>query len=110
MKVLVIGSGGREHAIVWKLSQSGHVDRIYCCPGNTGIAEIAECIDVSPDDFDALIDFVKYEWIDLTIVGPEELLSKGIVNAFEKEDCRIFRPERRCRTTWIKQGFLQKTS
>jgi len=92
VKVLVIGSGGREHAIVWKLSQSGHVDKIYCCPGNTGIAEIAECIDVSPDDFDTLIDFVKYEWIDLTIVGPEELLSKGIVNAFEKEDCRILGP------------------
>src|SRR4030043_1276240 len=94
MKVLVIGSGGREHAIVWKLSQSRYVDKIYCCPGNAGIAEIAECIDVSPNDFDTLIDFVKYEWIDLTIVGPEELLSKGIVNAFEKEDCRILGPNK----------------
>ncbi len=94
MKVLVIGGGGREHAIVWKLSQSSHVDKIYCCPGNTGIAEIAECIDVSPNDFDTLIDFVKYEWIDLTIVGPKELLSKGIVNAFEKEDCKILGPNK----------------
>jgi phosphoribosylamine--glycine ligase len=94
VKVLVIGSGGREHAIVWKLSQSRHVDKIYCCPGNTGIAEIAECIDVRPNDFDTLIDFVKYEWIDLTIVGPKELLSRGIVNAFEKEDCRILGPNK----------------
>jgi phosphoribosylamine--glycine ligase len=94
MKVLVIGGGGREHAIVWKLSQSRHVNRIYCCPGNAGIAEIAECIEVSPLNFDALIDFVKYEWIDLTIVGSEEPLSKGIVDAFKKEGCRIFGPTR----------------
>jgi len=94
MKVLVIGGGGKEHAIVWKLSQSRHVDKIYCCPGNAGIAEIAECIDASPDDFDTLIDFVKYEWIDLTIVGPKKLLSKGIVNAFEKEDCKILGPNK----------------
>lgn len=91
MKVLVIGGGGREHAIVWKLSQSRHVDKIYCMPGNAGIAEIAECIDVN-DDFEALLDFVKYEWIDLTIVGPEAPLSKGIVDIFEKEGRRIIGP------------------
>lgn len=94
MKVIVIGGGGKEHAIVWKLFQSRHIDRIYCCPGNAGIAEIAECIDVSPNDFHALIDFVKYEWVDLTIVGSEELLSKGIVNVFEKEGCRILGPDK----------------
>ena len=94
MKVLVIGGGGREHAIVWKLSQSRHVDRIYCAPGNAGISEIAECIDAGSDNFDALIDFVKYEWIDLTIVGPEEPLSRGIVDAFEKEGRRILGPNR----------------
>lgn len=94
MKVLVIGGGGREHAIVWKLSKSKHVDRIYCAPGNAGIAEIAECIDVQPSDFNALIDFVKYEWIDLTIVGPEEPLSKGIVDIFEKEGRRILGPQK----------------
>lgn len=92
MKVLVIGSGGREHAIVWKLSQSRHVDKIYCCPGNAGIAEIAECIDVRQDDFQALLDFVKYEWVDMTIVGPEDPLSKGIVDLFEKEGRRILGP------------------
>jgi phosphoribosylamine--glycine ligase len=93
MKVLVIGGGGREHALVWKLSQSRHVDRIYCMPGNAGIAEIAECIDVN-NDFEALLDFVKYEWIDLTIVGPEDPLSRGIVDLFEKEGRRIIGPNR----------------
>jgi phosphoribosylamine--glycine ligase len=92
MKVLVIGGGGREHAIVWKLSQSPKVDKIYCAPGNAGISEIAECVDIDLNNFDALIDFVKYEWIDLTIVGPEEPLSKGIVDAFEKEGRRIVGP------------------
>lgn len=92
MKVLVIGGGGREHAIVWKLSQSRSVDKIYCCPGNAGIAELAECINVKQDDFQALLDFVKYEWIDLTIVGPEDPLSKGIVDLFEKEGRRILGP------------------
>jgi phosphoribosylamine--glycine ligase len=92
MKVLVIGGGGREHAIVWKLSQSRYVDKIYCTPGNAGIAEIAECIDVDSLDFDTLVDFVKYEWVDLTIVGPEDPLSRGIVDVFEKEGRRIVGP------------------
>ncbi len=92
MKVLIVGGGGREHAIAWKLSQSRSVDKIYCCPGNAGIAEIAECINVNQNDFNALLDFVKYEWIDLTIVGPEDPLSKGIVDLFEKEGRRILGP------------------
>lgn len=92
MKVLVIGGGGREHAIVWKLSQSDLVDKIYCLPGNAGIAEIAECVELSPGDFSSILDFVKYEWIDLTIVGPEEPLAKGIVNAFQKEGRKIVGP------------------
>ncbi len=92
MKVLIVGGGGREHAIAWKLSQSQKVDKIYCTPGNAGIAEIAECIEVAADDFEALLDFVKYEWIDLTIVGPEDPLSKGIVDVFEKEGRRILGP------------------
>ncbi|PKL50027.1 MAG: phosphoribosylamine--glycine ligase [Nitrospira bacterium HGW-Nitrospira-1] len=92
MKVLVIGGGGREHAIVWKLSQSKSVDKIYCCPGNAGIAGIAECINVNQNNFNALLDFVKYEWIDLTIVGPEDPLSKGIVDLFEKDGRKILGP------------------
>jgi phosphoribosylamine--glycine ligase len=92
MKVLVIGGGGREHAIVWKLSQSELVDRIYCMPGNAGIAEIAECVDISPGDFSSILDFVKYEWIDLTVVGPEDPLARGIVDAFQKEGRKIVGP------------------
>ncbi len=92
MKVLVIGGGGREHAIVWKLAQSRHVDKIYCAPGNAGIAETAECIDISISDFDELINFVRYEWIDLTIVGPEVPLSMGIADAFERGGRKILAP------------------
>jgi phosphoribosylamine--glycine ligase len=94
MKVLVLGGGGREHTIVWKLAQSKRVDRIYCAPGNAGISELAECIDINPSDYDSLLNFVKYEWVDMTIVGPEEPLSKGVVDAFEKDERRIMGPSR----------------
>lgn len=92
MKALVIGGGGREHALVSKLSLSRHIDKIYCCPGNAGISALAECIDINPADFKSLLDFVRYEWIDFTVVGPEEPLSKGIVDAFEKEGLKIVGP------------------
>ncbi|NOY64909.1 MAG: phosphoribosylamine--glycine ligase [Nitrospirae bacterium] len=95
MKVLVIGGGGREHAIVWKLAQTPRVDKIYCCPGNAGISDLAECVDLNMNDYDGLVDFVKYEWIDLTIVGPEDPLSKGIVDVFEKNDLKIVGPNRK---------------
>jgi phosphoribosylamine--glycine ligase len=94
MKVLVVGGGGREHALVWKLRQSPRVDKVYCAPGNAGIAEIAECIDIKNDDFEGLLDFVKYNWIDLTVVGPEVPLSEGIVDAFVKEKRIIFGPDK----------------
>lgn len=94
MKVLVIGGGGREHAIVWKLSQSKVVDKIYCVPGNAGISELAECIEIESKDLSALVDFVKYEWIDLTVVGPEDPLAEGIVDLFQKEGRRIIGPTR----------------
>ncbi|MEW6586567.1 MAG: phosphoribosylamine--glycine ligase [Nitrospirota bacterium] len=90
MKVLVIGGGSKEHAIVWRLSQSRHVNKIYCCPGNAGIAEKAEIIDAPPDDFNTLIDFVKYEWIDLTVADNPELLWRGVVDTFRREGCSIF--------------------
>lgn len=95
MKVLVIGGGGREHAIVWKLAQSRHVDKIYCSPGNAGISEMAECIDAGAGDFKALLDFARYEGIDMTIVGPEEPLSRGITDVFEKEGKKILAPNRK---------------
>jgi phosphoribosylamine--glycine ligase len=92
MKVLVVGGGGREHAIVWKLAQSRRVDKIFCTPGNAGIAELAECVDIKATDFAGLLDLVKYEWIDLTIVGPEDPLAKGICDAFRKGGRKIFGP------------------
>jgi phosphoribosylamine--glycine ligase len=92
MKVLVIGGGGREHSIVWKLNQSPRVSKIYCAPGNAGVARIAECVDINVNDVDALLDFVKYNWIDLTVVGPEAPLTAGIVDAFIKEGRTIFGP------------------
>jgi phosphoribosylamine--glycine ligase len=91
VKVLVIGGGGKEHAIVWKLSRSRHISKVYCCPGNPGIAGIAELIDIRPDDFKALIDFAKYDWVDFTIVGSSRVFSKDIVPLFEREGCRISR-------------------
>jgi phosphoribosylamine--glycine ligase len=94
VKVLVVGSGGREHALVWKLSQSPRVDKVFCAPGNAGIAEIAECLETKADDIDALLDFVKYEWIDLTVVGPEAPLTLGMVDAFRKEGRLIFGPDK----------------
>ncbi len=93
MKVLVIGGGGREHALVWKLSQSSRVDKLFCAPGNAGISEIAECLNIAADDIDSLLNFAKYESVDLTVVGPEAPLTQGIVDVFKKESRRIFGPD-----------------
>ena len=92
MNVLVIGSGGREHALVWKLRQSPKVHEVYCAPGNAGIESIAELVKVKIDDIDGLFQFAKKKKIDLTVVGPEIPLVKGIVDLFEKNGMRIFGP------------------
>lgn len=92
MKVLVIGSGGREHALVWKISQSGKVDKIYCAPGNAGISELAECIPVKAENIAELKKIALDLNVDLTIVGPEAPLAFGIVDEFKKDDLRIFGP------------------
>jgi phosphoribosylamine--glycine ligase len=92
MKVLVVGSGGREHALVWKIDQSPVVKKVYCAPGNAGIRKIATCIDISADDIEGLARFAKTEKIDLTVVGPEDPLTRGIVDVFEKKGLRIFGP------------------
>ncbi|MBU3983130.1 MAG: phosphoribosylamine--glycine ligase [Proteobacteria bacterium] len=94
MKVLVVGSGGREHALVWKISQSARVKKIYCAPGNAGIKRMAECVDLAATDIDALLQFAHHEKIDLTIVGPESALAAGIVDRFEEEGLRIFGPRK----------------
>lgn len=94
MKVLIIGSGGREHAIAWKVAQSSRVDKIYCAPGNAGIAEIAECVNIKAMEFDKLVKFAKDNAIDLTVVGMDDPLVGGIVDAFEAEGLRVFGPRR----------------
>jgi phosphoribosylamine--glycine ligase len=94
MKVLVIGSGGREHALVWKISQSEKVDKIYCAPGNPGTAELGINIDISPLNFGKLADFVKENEIDFTVVGPEDPLVEGIVDFFTDQGLQIFGPDK----------------
>jgi phosphoribosylamine---glycine ligase len=92
MKVLVIGSGGREHALVWKIKQSPRVEKIFCAPGNAGTAEIAENISIAVDDIKALLKFALQKEIGLTVVGPEQPLVIGIVDLFEEKGLRIFGP------------------
>ena len=95
MKVLVVGSGGREHALVWKILQSPLVKKVYCAPGNAGTANVAENIDISPENINALLHFATVTGIGLTIVGPEQPLVKGIVDSFENNGLRIFGPSQR---------------
>ncbi|MBI4245490.1 MAG: phosphoribosylamine--glycine ligase [Planctomycetes bacterium] len=92
MKILVVGNGAREHALVWKVAQSKLSSQIYCAPGNSIIARTARCIDISPTSISELIKFAKSEKIDLTIVGPEAPLTEGIVDEFEKNGLKIFGP------------------
>ena len=96
MKILVVGGGGREHAICWKLSNESDVEKIYCAPGNAGISNVAQCIDIQDSDIENLLKFAKENQIDLTIVGPEIPLVAGIVDAFEKEGLKIFGPNKEC--------------
>ena len=93
-KVLVVGSGGREHALVWKLAQSPQVEKIYCAPGNAGIADIAECADIKVNELDKLADFAVSKGIDFTVVGPEAPLCDGIVDVFKKRGLEIFGPDK----------------
>ena len=95
MKILIIGSGGREHALAWKIAQSPRVKKIFCAPGNPGIAEIAECIDIEAENIEALYNFALRQKIDLTVVGPEDALAAGIVDRFSDGRLHIFGPNKR---------------
>ena len=92
MKVLVVGGGGREHTIVWKIAQSPKVDKIYCAPGNGGIAELAECVPIKATDIEGVVNFAKENKIDLVMVAPDDPLVMGMVDALEKEGIRAFGP------------------
>ncbi len=95
MKVLVVGGGGREHALVWKIAQSSRVKKVYCTPGNAGIAELAECPPISAEDVNSLLELAQKEKIDLTVVGPEVPLTLGIVDKFKSQGLRIFGPSQK---------------
>ena len=95
MRVLVIGSGGREHALAWKIAQSQLVKKVFCAPGNAGTANVAENIDIPSDNVDALLQFAAVTGIGLTVVGPEQPLVKGLVDSFEESGLRVFGPSQR---------------
>ena len=94
MKVLIVGSGGREHAIALAVSRSPKVDKIYCAPGNAGIAELAECVDIKAMEFDKLVAFAKEKEIDLTVIGMDDPLVGGVVDKFEEAGLRCFGPRK----------------
>ncbi|HBF8412727.1 phosphoribosylamine--glycine ligase [Clostridioides difficile] len=96
MKILVVGGGGREHAICWKLSKEKNVEKVYCAPGNAGITNVAECVNIGDTNIEELLKFAKENEIGLTIVGPEVPLVMGIVDEFEKEGLRVFGPNKKC--------------
>lgn len=94
MKVLIVGSGGREHAIAYACAKSSRVDKIYCAPGNAGIAQLAECVPIGAMEFDKLVTFAKDNAIDLTVIGMDDPLVGGVVDVFEKEGLRVFGPRK----------------
>ena len=112
MKVLIIGNGGREHALAWKISQSKKVDQIFMAKGNAGTNSFCTNIDIDPTDIKSLVDFSKKEKIGLTIVGPEDPLCMGIVDEFEKNNLRIFGPNKECakfeKSKKFTKNFLEK--
>lgn len=95
MKILIVGSGGREHALAWKIAQSPMVKKLFCAPGNPGIAEVAECVDIEAENIDGLYNFALKQKIDLTVVGPEDALMAGIVDRFRDGHLNIFGPSKR---------------
>lgn len=94
MKVLIVGGGGREHAIAWKVAQSPKVEKIYCAPGNAGISEVAECVNIGAMEFEKLAAFAKEKEVDLTVIGMDDPLVGGIVDVFEAEGLRVFGPRK----------------
>ncbi|MCC7212012.1 MAG: phosphoribosylamine--glycine ligase [Candidatus Brocadia sp.] len=95
MKILIVGGGGREHALAWKIAQSPMVKKVYCAPGNPGIAEVAECVDIDAENIDGLYNFALKQKIDLTVVGPEDALIAGIVDRFREGHLPVFGPNKR---------------
>src|SRR5690554_6182587 len=94
MKVLIVGGGGREHTIAWKLSQSPQIKKLYCVPGNGGIASLAECVQILATDIEGIVKFAKDKKIDLTVVAPDDPLAMGLVDMLEENGLRAFGPRK----------------
>lgn len=107
MRVLVVGSGGREHALCWKLKQSNRVEALFCVPGNAGIDQIATCIEIKADDIDRICIFAIKEKIDLVVIGPEVPLSLGIVDRLEEVGIESFGPNRKCSQLEASKSFTK---
>src|SRR4030043_1176599 len=108
MKVLVVGGGGREHALVWKIGQSPSVKKVYCAPGNAGISQQATTIPIKANDLNGLLEFALKEKIDLTVVGPEDPLTKGIVDLFESRGLFIFGATRKAAEIEGRKAFAKE--
>jgi phosphoribosylamine--glycine ligase len=107
MKVLVVGGGGREHTLAWKIAQSPKVDKIYCVPGNAGIAQLAECLPGKAEDIKELTELAKSKQVDLTVVGPEVPLSLGIVDSFREQGLAIFGPSKKAALLESSKAFMK---
>ena len=92
MKILVVGGGGREHALIWKIAQNPRAEKIYCAPGNGGISQLAECVDIAATDIEAMVAFAKEKAIDFVVVAPDDPLALGMVDAMEAAGIRAFGP------------------
>lgn len=108
MKVLIVGGGGREHALAWKIAQSPEVEKIYCAPGNAGISRVAECVPIDSSDIPSLVEFATENDIGLTVVGPEAPLAAGIADAFEAADLRVFGPRKGAAAIEASKSFAKK--
>ena len=108
MRVLVVGGGGREHAICWKLAQSEKVDELYCAPGNAGIAQVAECVSVGAEDIEGICRFASEEKIDMAVIGPEVPLAMGIVDKLEEAGIKVFGPNRKCSQLEASKSFTKE--
>ncbi|WP_130861196.1 phosphoribosylamine--glycine ligase [Bacilliculturomica massiliensis] len=107
MKILIVGNGGREHAIAWKLAQSPRVEKLWCAPGNAGIAQVAECVKIGAEDIEALCAFAAEKEVDMAVIGPEVPLAMGVVDEIEKRGIRAFGPNKKCAQLEASKAFTK---